>query len=203
MKKVKLSPLCAIWILILFQFQARYIIPLLCAIILHELGHLTVAKILKIQIKCLEISILGARIVTQNELSYKDEFMLALGGPFAGFLGFLFTLPISVCNPTPLDEAFLLPFSLISLCLTLFNLIPLATLDGGRMLFCVLCITFPLNLASKIMSVASFLTLFSFWIFSVYLVLKASLGLSMLVFCAIFFSKCFIFGNKNRDYARF
>jgi hypothetical protein len=35
------------------------------------------------------------------------------------------------------------------------------------------------------------------------LVIKASLGLSMLVFCAIFFAKCFIFDNKNGDYKRF
>ena len=203
MKKLKMSPLCVIWLLVLFKFQARFTIPLFCAIILHELGHLVVAKILKIQIKRFEISILGARIITQSELSYKDEFLLALGGPVSGLLGFLFTLPISLDKCTPFTENFLLPFSLISLCLTIFNLIPLATLDGGRMLFCGLCIAFSLNLASKIMCVASFLTLFSFWIFSVYLVLKASLGLSMLVFCFIFFSKCFIFDNKNRDYARF
>lgn len=204
MNKIKISPLCIIWIMILIQFQSNLLFPLLCAIVLHEMGHLIAARILKIKIKRFRLSILGARIETEGELSYADEFLLAAGGPFFGMLGFALTF-FYAFNHThiPLIATFLLPFSLISLCLTVFNLIPLSTLDGGRMLFCILCKLFSLEFAIKIIRLSSFFTLFAFWIFSVYLVIKISAGLSMLVFCSVFFAKCFIFDIKNRDLESF
>ena len=204
MKKVKLSPLCVIWIIFLTRFRGEFLLPLLCAIILHELGHIFVALILKIKIKCFQLTMLGARIETAHELSYLDEFLLAAGGPFFGFLGFTLALPFTLqYSNVPFVIDFLYPFAIISLSLTIFNLIPLSTLDGGRMLFCFVCRCFSLDLALKILRLTTFFILFTFWIFTVYLVIKASLGLPMLVFCAIFFAKCFIFSNKNRDFTSF
>ncbi|MBO5715731.1 MAG: site-2 protease family protein [Clostridia bacterium] len=103
----------------------------------------------------------------------------------------------------PFIKEFLLSFVFISLSLTIFNLIPLATLDGGRMLFCFVCKCFSLDIALKILRLTSFFTLFVFWIFSVYLVIKISAGLPMLVFCSIFFAKCFVFDTKSRDFTSF
>jgi stage IV sporulation protein FB len=204
MKKIKISPLFIIWIVFLIKFQSTFVLPLLCAVSLHELGHLTVAKILKIKIKCFRLSILGARIETEESLSYTNEFLLAAGGPFFGLLGFAFVFPYTWQYPTDSSiQSFWLPFSIISLCLTLFNLIPLSSLDGGRMAFCLMCQIFSLRFALKIIRISSFLTLFSFWIFSVYMMIKISMGLSMLVFCGIFFAKCFIFDIKNGDIVSF
>ena len=204
MQKVKISPLFIIWIIFLIKFQSDFVLPLFCAIALHEMGHLFVAKLLKIRIKSFNLSILGARIQTENILSYTDEFLLASGGPFFGLMGFLFSFPLIMQNQSyPFIASFLLPFAIISLCLTIFNLIPLNTLDGGRMLFCLLCHLFSLHFALKILRLTSFFTLFAFWIFSVYMMIKISAGLSMLVFCSIFFAKCFIFDTKNRDFESF
>ena len=204
MKKIKISPLCFIWLTLLIQFQGKFFLPLLCAIALHEAGHILVARALKIKIKCLRLSMLGARIETANELSYRDEFLLSAGGPFFGFVGFAFSCPFATRNASaPFVAEFLLPFAVISFSLTIFNLIPLSTLDGGRMLFCFACSCFSLDFALKILRLSSFFTLFTFWIFTVYLVIKISAGLPMLVFCAIFFSKCFIFNAKNKDFTSF
>ena len=204
MQKVKISPLFIIWIIFLIKFQSDFVLPLFCAIALHEMGHLFVAKLLKIRIKSFNLSILGARIQTENILSYTDEFLLASGGPFFGLMGFLFSFPLIMQNQSyPFIASFLLPFAIISLCLTIFNLIPLNTLDGGRMLFCLLCHLFSLHFALKILRLTSFFTLFAFWIFSVYMMIKISAGLSMLVFCSIFFAKCFIFDTKSRDFESF
>ena len=204
MKKIKISPLFIIWIIFLTKFQSAFVLPLFCAITLHEMGHLFVARLLKIKIKSFNLSLLGARIETQETLPYANEFLLAAGGPFFGFLGFAFALPYATQNPNnSIVQSFLLPFAIISLCLTIFNLIPLSTLDGGRMAFCLMCHIFSLPFALKIIRLTSFLTLFSFWIFSVYLVIKISVGLSMLIFCSIFFAKCFIFDIKNGDFESF
>ena len=204
MKKIRISPLFFIWVIFLIQFQRQYLLPLICAVALHELGHIGVALILKIKIKCFRLSILGARMETATELSYRDEFLLAAGGPFLGFLGFAASLPHALQGVSSnVDSNFVLQFAIISLVLTLFNLIPLSTLDGGRMLFCLVCRFFSLGLALRILRLTSFFTLFAFWIFSVYMVIKISSGLSMLIFCSIFFVKCFVFSNKNREFESF
>ena len=204
MKKIKISPLCLIWFVFLVQYQGEFFLPLLCAIFLHEMGHILVARVLKIKIKCFRFSMLGARIETEQEPSYLNEFLLAAGGPFLGFLGFALAYTFSQQYASvPFVARFLLPFAVISLSLTIFNLIPLSTLDGGRMLFCFVCKYFSLDFAIKILSITSFLTLFIFWIFTVYLVIKISAGVPMLVFCAIFFAKCFIFNAKSGELMSF
>lgn len=204
MKKIKISPLSIIWILFLIFTETPFIIPLICAVILHEFGHLLCALILKIKIKRFDLSLLGARITTCSQLSYVDEIVFALGGPLMGFLGFAFTFKIALMNISePFCRSFLFPFSLLSLCLSVFNLIPLSSLDGGRILKCALCLIFSLDTAEKIAKVTTFLTLVSLWMLTVYMMLKIAYGLPMFIFCLIFFSKCFIFNTKNRDFESF
>ena len=201
MGKIKFSLLSIIWLAFLIYSKTPFLFPMLCAVILHELGHILIAIILKIKIKHLKLSVLGARIETEGALSYTDELLLALGGPLFGFLGYSFTISIALMNDqVPFCCEFLLPFSIISLCLTVFNLLPLETLDGGRIFKCLLLKLFSLNFADKIIRIASFFSLFLLWLFSVYFVIKISQGLQLLVFCMVFFSKCFVFDAKNRDF---
>ena len=204
MKKIKISLLSIIWISFLILSKTPFIIPLISAVLLHECGHLLCAKILKIKIKSFEFSHLGARIKTRAELPYIDELLLALGGPLIGFLGFAFTIKIALDNMgLPFCQEFLFPFSVLSLCLSIFNLIPLHSLDGGRILKCALCLIFPLDLAEKIMQFTSFLTLIILWLLSVYMMIKMSSGVPMFIFCLFFFTKCFILDVKSRDFESF
>ena len=204
MKKLKISILSIIWIGFLIISKTPFIIPLLFAVALHESGHLLCAAILKIKIQRFDLSLLGARIKTYNTLSYTDELIFALGGPLLGALGFAFTFKYSISNLTiPFCQSFLLPLSILSLCLSIFNLLPINSLDGGRILKCVLCLIFSLDSAEKIMRFTSFLTLLSLWSFSVYMMLKISTGLPMFIFCLIFFTKCFIKSIKNGDLESF
>lgn len=201
MKKIKISPLSIIWIAFLMFSNTPFIIPMICAVLLHEIGHLLCAKILKIKIKCFELSIFGGRIKTLKDPPYIDELIFALGGPLLGFVGFAFTYKIALHNiSTPFCQSFLFPFSILSLCLSIFNLIPLASLDGGRILNCILCLMFSVNLAEKILRITSFFALLSLWMLSVYMMLKISNGVPMFIFCLIFFAKCFIFNTKTRDF---
>ena len=204
MKKIKISPLSIIWIGFLIFTETPFIIPLLFAVLLHECGHLLCAAMLKIKIQRFDLSLLGARIKTKHELSYFDELIFALGGPLLGFLGFAFTLKPSLANLSlPFCQGFLFPFSILSLCLSIFNLIPLSSLDGGRILKCVLCMIFSLDVAEQIVKFISFLTLISLWMLSIYMMIKIARGLPMFFFCLIFFSKCFVFSIKNGDLERF
>lgn len=193
MSKIYISPTSIIWIAVLFIFNNSHIIELILAIALHELGHIICAMILKVKIHRFELSILGARLHMAGDISYLQEFLISLCGPLSGVIGF------ALC----IHHDFLFDFAILSLCLSVFNLLPLSTLDGGRILNSLLCMIFPLSFTGKIMQLSTFFTLFCLWLLSVYILIKNGGALSMLVFSSIFFAKCFIFDNKNGDFNRF
>ena len=178
---------------ILAIFDFSHTVPLLLAVTLHELGHILCAKILKIKISKLVLSPLGARLEIEDDVSYKNEFLIALSGPALGLVGFFLASTLIKKIPSVSSFAF------ISLALSIFNLLPLASLDGGRAAFCLLALALNIEISEKIMQFLSFFTLFAIWLFSVYVMLKFSSGLSAFVFCIIFFSKCFVFDIKKGD----
>ena len=114
---------------------------LLCALV-HEFGHLVVMKCCGIPIGRVAVGLSGAVIETQFP-SYKMEFICALGGPLAGVV-----LSLSLME-------FLPECALISFLLSAVNLLPIASLDGGRMLRAVLYSSFTPMTAQKIVKLVS------------------------------------------------
>lgn len=204
MPQLKITPSFIIWLSALIILKTPYLAPMALAVLIHETGHLIFARILKIKISTLTLSLLGARIKAEGHMSYSDEFLLALGGPLAGFIGYLLTVGISVkLSDSPAVVRFIAPFCAISLCLTIFNLLPLETLDGGRMLSSLLHCILPLNIADFITSLTGFLVILSLWLLSVYIIIKSSGGVPMLLFCSFFFAKQFIFRKNDIDFTSF
>ncbi len=204
MKKIKISPFSIIWLGALIYFKTPNLIPLSAAVAVHELGHIVASRALGIRLKSAELSMLGARLETACDPSYSDELILALGGPLFGFLGAAaVAFPAIKHASAPFCANFLLPFFVISLCLNIFNLIPISIFDGGRILKCLLCRRFSLDFAENILNACTFLSLFSLWLLAVYMLLKSATGLPMLVFSSIFFAKCFVFESKNGENKRF
>ena len=148
---------------------------LLLAVLLHEGGHLLAAKWLRIRVSEIRLGLLGARMEVRQILSYRQEWLLAAAGPAAGFLGALFALPFW-------RFGFWQTFCVVSFGLSLLNLLPVQTFDGGRMLACHLAQTWGQAIAGIILRRLSFCVLFLLWCFSVYLLLRAGSGLSWLGF---------------------
>lgn len=191
-KKISLSLFSCLWLIILALLKVPYILSMICAVALHESGHLLYARLKRIPILSFELSMLGAQIkIDPSRLSYPDELLLAAAGPLAGLLG------SAVCLPLSNVADFLLPFSVISLCLSLFNLIPIDTLDGGRILRCAVSLLFSPDAADRALRISSFITLFVLWLFAVYLMLRSIDGLTVFAFSAILFVKFFIFEHKK------
>lgn len=197
MKKVKIDCITLLWIAFIIYAKGSLVIHLFLAILLHELGHISACLFLKVKIKSLRLSLLGAKMELEGSFSYLKEFIIALAGPSFGIMGYL------VASSLGRNSQDLMLFALISLCLSVFNLFPIQSLDGGRIAKCLFCSILPLTSSEKIMQIISFFTLFAFWIFSSYIMIKFAGGLSAFVFCAIFFSKCFVFGTKKRDFESF
>lgn len=122
--KLQLSPGLLLWLAAaVMLLPIRWIFAWIFAVCVHELGHLAMLKLLKLPIHVIEVDTGGARIST-DFLAPWQELLCALAGPAAGFL-LLIIAPV---------------FPRISVCgmvQSMYNLLPVYPLDGGRCLRCL------------------------------------------------------------------
>ena len=127
------SPL-AYWI-----FAAASVVLFFASILAHELGHSIVAQRSGIKVKEITLWFLGGVAVLDKEADDpKTEFRIAIAGP-AVSVALAFAFGGLALVLAPLFGGGLLTFSLgylalINFVLAIFNLIPAAPLDGGRVL---------------------------------------------------------------------
>ncbi len=111
------------------------------SIVIHEIGHSVMATWLKIPIERVHLYLFGG----MAELKYRpqrpvEEFFIALAGPAASFTLALFSY---FCYAVLLSPDYLIYYffqflALINLLITLFNLLPIFPLDGGRIVRAVI-----------------------------------------------------------------
>lgn len=108
----------------LILLPLRWIFACFIAVFIHELAHFVAVMLFGGSICEISISIFGAKMTT-TPLPNEKEMICALAGPAGGFFLLLLKKYIPV----------------IAFCATIhsiFNLLPLAGFDGGRMLSCFL-----------------------------------------------------------------
>ena len=111
-----------------FVFNLYYAVGYLFILIVHELGHYSVAKILNLKVRFGGFTPFGAYIVHEKTKSCKENALIAIGGPvFGGILGLIYYVVYHFTG-----EYTLLVLSFTSIILNLMNLIPVSPLDGGQ-----------------------------------------------------------------------
>ena len=187
---------------------------------LHECGHLLAARALKIEIKEIRFDFSGVRICTDDIItSYWHELFLAAAGPLVNLIAVtasvcvfslcgvsLFGVVNSVVSFFEGELTFLGAvgfFATSSLLQGSINLLPVNTLDGGRILFCASALFFGERCASATIKSTSFIAAFVLWTVALYMLLKVSSGLGIFVFAACIFLSTlkdtdFIVKNKKR-----
>lgn len=121
-----------------FMDKERILPFALLACFLHELGHILVIYVFHGRISAISLTMIGASIELEgdfSQFSYVEEFFCAISGATVNLL-FAF-----LCSALPNFELFVG----LNLALALFNLIPMSKLDGGRGLYCLLALFFPLS----------------------------------------------------------
>jgi len=141
-------------LLALFTRQIDVYITYLIAIVIHECGHLIMASFLKWEVEELRISAIGGFLTFKNDLSKPaaQTFLVALSG-------IIFNLILGVV-------LFALngPASLIytQFAIAIFNLLPIAPLDGSKLMQSLLRGIFDYKIVLNIMKVANIIFLFVF-----------------------------------------
>ena len=118
--RVRFSPALVFSLcLLVYHGWGREVGCFLLAVLLHECGHLLALSVFGI--KTWQISFgFGGAVIETGALSYAQEFLCAAAGPLVNLVLLLFPYRF---------------FFQINLLLLVYNLLPIAPLDGWRMLF--------------------------------------------------------------------
>ncbi len=100
----------------------------------HEIGHIAMMRYLGYRIRRIDVLPMGALIVCPEGIPDRDEALIALSGPIVSlFCAF-------VCSLWFMNSASAIPLfaTLLNLIFGIVNLLPIAKLDGGKALYCIL-----------------------------------------------------------------
>lgn len=147
---------------------------------LHELGHLAAARWAGAEVRGLRLDLFGARMELGGLISYSREAAIALGGPAANLLTAAAALPLWRMRGGREDA--LLLFWTASLILCAVNLLPVRTLDGGRVLYCAAARLLGVEAAEAAVGVTTALCLGGLWLWAAYALLRSAQLLSLFVF---------------------
>ena len=114
--------------LFVYVSETRFLLALLPAVLLHELGHLLALWLLGVRAAALRPELTGLRIDYAASGNPAEELLAAAAGPAAGLC---YAWLASRLGARLSDKVLLLSAGL-SLALSLFNLLPAPPLDGGR-----------------------------------------------------------------------
>ena len=122
----------------------------------------------------------GISILLPPASSYAEDFLISFAGPLMNLLYAL------LCG--------FLPYGIggtvrsVSLLLAFLNLLPIAPLDGGRILSSVLSPLFGAEFSARISEIFGLLLLALLWILSLYVFFYSGVNFMLLLFCAYLFS---------------
>ena len=161
----------------------------LLAALLHELGHLGMARLCGVRLRECRIGIYGAGLVPDGSVySYGQEILLCLAGPLVNLFCFL----VAVWLRQGGTESFWNAFCFSSFALGALNLLPIKGFDGGRILHALLSLMLSPRGAARLCEAVSFVGILLLWCLSVYLLLRTVSSLSLFVFSLSLFARIFL-----------
>lgn len=168
-----LLPAMTLTLFLLLSEPLAILLLSMSAILFHELGHLFFFALCGLPLPRLGARGAGLRLLPREPLLPCHELLVCLGGPLFNILGawFLFRL----------GSSFGVMGGGLHLLYGLFNLLPLASTDGERLLRLFLTFFFPARGKSVCQALACVLLILLFF-FSLFLYYLTGYGLSVLFF---------------------
>ncbi len=164
----------------------------LLSALIHETGHIVFIILSKKKISKILFQIGGIIIDSKGVTSYKNEFVIAIGGCLLNFIFFLISLLLFVKTN---NELYMI-FSATNLGLFLFNLMPIENLDGMDLLRIFLNKYFDFNKSKTLSKIISYSFIFISFLFSLFLILQYKIKPVILI-CLIYLLILSIIFNKQ------
>ena len=159
-------------------------LPMLFAVIMHEIGHLFAMWMLDCTPKSIRLIPASVQITKSISKPYRNDITVALFGPLSNLVLF-FAL---YCNFLVFKSQITLCYALINLLVALFNLLPVTGLDGGTVLYSVIAkrkgpdkASLTLKIITSVLAVAVFIT-------AVTLTVRGKLNLSLYIIAVYLFT---------------
>jgi len=131
-----------------------YTLIVFACIAIHEAGHIVFIKSRGLQILSVEIMPWGINMTTGGLASYKSDILIALGGPAFNIIAALGIFALMRVGAAGGNAALTFAF-LMNIIYAAVNLFPVAGLDGGRALACMLKLRLPEDMARRVFAVIS------------------------------------------------
>lgn len=132
--RLKITPSALLMAAIfIFAASSACLAAVLAAVVCHEAGHFLTLRVFGADVDALQVSVFGIQMHIGNaeRLSYGKEAICVLAGPLVNLT---LSWMLGMLGRTH-EEAFL--FSGAQLVLGIYNLLPIVTLDGGRLLWII------------------------------------------------------------------
>ncbi len=152
-----------------------------CAVIIHESGHLLTMRTLgyfpeKIKISAFEIKIFDSKRQQRRD---KDNFFIIFSGPFFNFICFIAFYLLYLLG----NELFF-SFAAANLSVGLFNSLPVLSLDGGQLIFILLRRRLDSAKAERVVNTITFITIFPLAALGFVVLFNSKYNFSILFVCA-------------------
>ncbi len=157
--------------------KTGYMLPALFAVFVHEAGHLFMMWLLECAPKRIKLIPASVQISMPMLKCYRNDILVALSGPAVNIVLF-FTLYF---NYIAYKNEAVLVYALLNLVIALFNLLPVKGLDGGTVLYCLLCKNLDINKATLIIKLITLLLALSVIAVAVILTLNHKLNISLYI----------------------
>ncbi len=165
------------------------------AVILHESGHLIAMILCKSPPDKIKISLFEIKIINSSRQSNttRQNIFIIFFGPLVNFVCFIPFYLLYLCN-----GEFLLSIAMANLFTGLFNMLPVMSLDGGQLMYVILCKRFSEKSAERAVDVTALIILFPLTVLGFVVLLNSKYNFSLLFVCAYLIASL-IFRN-NRYY---
>ena len=186
-RKLRISPMVALLFLgMLMIDESLLCLSVFLAAGFHELGHLCAARLLRIPVRSMKLDLLGARMELGGRPSYGQEAFVAAGGPLMSLVSGALVYPWAAhpwaTGPQGDGMTAAAVFCGASVLLGLLNLLPVGTLDGGRMLRCAVAGLWGDRAAVAVLRGTTAVCLGLLWMLSAYGLLRGGGFLSVFAF---------------------
>ncbi len=180
-KKIKMSTAaCIVAVLLIYTCDKKTLIPMLCAVLLHEMTHVLAIYLYGERITAVTLYISGADIMYSNKRGLREKAVVSSVGILANLLS-----GIVLIFGTSSD--FLLSMSRYSVVYGIFNALCVRGLDGGELLYDIMSFFLEPELCDKVSNTVSVVTLFVMYQLGIYIFFKTGSNFSVLMTCMFLF----------------